>query len=61
MITFYVIYDEFNRQFLRAGRGVFYTLSLNSAKHFTSEWSAQQFMKNCSELECMKIKKIQRY
>lgn len=61
MITYFVLYDEFSRTFVSAGRGYNRTYSLNHAKHFTSEWSANNFKKNCTEFECMTVKKIQRY
>ena len=61
MITYYVLYDEFARQFVAAGRGNLRTYSLNNAKHFTSEWSANNYKKNNDSLECLTVKKIQRY
>lgn len=61
MVTNYVLYNEFTRMFIRAGRGVMYTLSLNNAKHFTSEWSANQFKNKIGELSSLTVKKIQRY
>lgn len=63
MYTFYVIYDVFTMSFVRAGRGLFWTNSLNNAKHFTSRWSAEKFIKNngSDEVnECL-IKEITRY
>ncbi len=46
MKTFYIIMC--NGNIIAAGRDVRYTSSLNYAKHFTSMWSAQQFMnRNC--------------
>lgn len=60
MATFYVLYDEFDRTFVRAGRGDFRTYSLNAAKHFTSEWSANRFKSSGNNLECMTVKKIVR-
>lgn len=44
MITNFVIFDPFSRSFIRQGRGLFWTNSLNNAKHFTSEWSAHNFI-----------------
>lgn len=63
MYTFYVIYDVFTMSFVRAGRGLYWTHSLNQAKHFTSKWSAEKFINNngSGELcECL-IKEITRY
>lgn len=60
MATFFVLYDEFSRTFVRAGRGNFRTYSLNSAKHFTSEWSANNFRAKSDEMECLTVKKIVR-
>ena len=61
MITFFVLYDEFSRQFIAAGKGCCWTFSINAAKHFTSEWSANNFKTNNHNLECLTVKKIQRY
>lgn len=58
MKTFYVLYDAFTRSFVRAGRNGGYTTSLNAAKHFTSEWSAEHFRVNNCLLSNMIIKKI---
>ena len=44
MRTFYVIMSR-NRELVAAGSGVRYTISLNYAKHFTSVWSAENFLK----------------
>lgn len=44
MATFYVLYDEFTRSFIRAGRKFGITDSLNAAKHFTSIWSVKMFI-----------------
>ena len=40
---------------------MFYTYSLNYAKHFGSEWAATKFKERHSELECFIIRKIVRY
>ena len=58
MKTFYVLYDAFTRSFVRAGRSGGYTTSLNAAKHFTSEWSAERYRVNNCLLSKMNIKKI---
>lgn len=58
MITHYVIYDSANRVFVRAGKGVGFCYSLNTAKHFSSEWSAKQFLSNIAYPEIYTIKKI---
>lgn len=44
MRTFYIIMT-IGRAFIAAGSGYRLTSSLNYAKHFTSIWSAEQFMK----------------
>lgn len=44
MSTFYIIMT-ICRDFIAAGSGCRLTSSLNYAKHFTSMWSAEQFMK----------------
>lgn len=60
MATFFVLYDEFTRTFVRSGKGNFRTYSLNSAKHFTSEWSANNFRAKSDEFETLTVKKIVR-
>lgn len=63
MTTFFVLYDEFTRSFVRAGREGGYAYSLNAAKHFTSEWSARQFRDHERRVEALHmyaIKKIVR-
>lgn len=63
MTTFYVLYDEFNRSYVRAGR-LFgrrhFSLveSLNYASHFTSIWSASNTAKKCTLLGCLTVKRI---
>ena len=44
MATFYVLYDEFTRTYIRAGRKFGITNSPNAAKHFTSIWSVKMFI-----------------
>lgn len=65
MVTYYVIYDQFTGSFVRKGQCGFrnWTKSLSFAKHFTSEWSAKMYMRNCGadELDSFIVKKIQRY
>lgn len=61
MITNFVLFDPSYRVFVAAGKGLRSTYSLNNAKHFTSEWSAQQFQKKNPDLECYLIRKIVRY
>lgn len=58
MATFYVLYDEFTRTFVRAGWAGGHTLSLNDAKHFTSKWSAENFRAKGYLLSHMIVKKI---
>lgn len=63
MTTFYVLYDEFTRSYVRAGRlfgkdRISFVDSLNYAKHFTSIWSASNFAKRYPYLECFAIKRI---
>ena len=65
MVTYYVIYDKFTGSFIKQGRSGFrmWTTSLSFAKHFTSEWSANKYISNCStgDLGACIVKKIQRY
>lgn len=61
MTTFYVLFDTFTHMFVRAGKGRAMTMSLNAAKHFTSEWSANKFKANSDEFSNITVKKIQRY
>lgn len=63
MVTYFVIYDTFTRSFARAGRAIGWTLAINNAKHFTSKWSAENYMQNyCADsLSSCKICRIERY
>lgn len=63
MVTYYVIYDTFSRSFVRAGKSFGWTTSLNKAKHFTSEWSAHNYIERCetAELRICIVKRIERY
>lgn len=61
MITYYVILCPFDGTFVAAGRGARQTYNLNAAKHFTSQWSAEQWLKKFPDQEVYRIKKIQRY
>lgn len=44
MKTFYIIMSR-NGEIVAAGNGVRYTRSFNYAKHFTSIWNAEKFIK----------------
>ena len=59
MCTFYVLYDEQSRFFVRQGNGRCLTYTLNNAKHFTSEWSATNFRNKMSDPTPWVIKKVQ--
>ena len=63
MVTYYVLFDPFSRLFVRAGHRGGYTSNISAAKHFTSEWSAQNFLKNADgdTLSAFTVKKIERY
>lgn len=60
MATFYVLYDGFSRMFVRAGKRDGWTYSLNNAKHFTSVWSANNYLHKFDELCTLEVKKISR-
>lgn len=61
MTTFYVLYDVSTRSFVRAGRKLCLTYSLNAAKHFTSIWSANNCRRKFRDLDCrLTIKSIVR-
>ena len=59
MATFYII-KSINDDIIAEGRGIHFTQSLNYAKHFTSLWSAQNFMKRNGVGNGWSIKKIVR-
>lgn len=61
MCTYYVLYNPAARVFAQAGRYGGFTISLNYAKHFTSEWSANNWKNGRPDLEPFIVKKIQRY
>lgn len=61
MVTYYVVYDAAANMFAKAGKGHGWTYSLNFAKHFTSQWNAENYLKRLQDSEGVMIKKIQRY
>ena len=61
MVTYYVIFRQSDRLFIRAGKGVCLTYSINNAKHFTSKWNADNFLKNVPDGETFTIQRIERY
>ena len=58
MTTFFVLFDEFTRSFVRAGKNGGLSCSLNAAKHFTSIWSANNYRSRCHDLGCFTVKRI---
>lgn len=60
MATFFVIYDPIGRAFVRKGYERLFTNSLNFAKHFTTQWSADNWRKSFADGERMIVKKIAR-
>lgn len=60
MATFYVLYDPSLRMFAKVGRYGGMSFSINIAKHFTSQWSAENYKKRSSLYDGCIIKKIAR-
>lgn len=61
MVTYYVLYDTCSRMFVRSGNRTGWCSSMNYAKHFTSEWNANNYLRrNIDDPEGIVIKKIQR-
>lgn len=63
MVTYYVLFDKFSRTFVRAGQRGGFTSNLSAAKHFTSPWSAEKFIKNATgdTLSTFTVKRIEGY
>lgn len=63
MITEYIIKEVIGNGMIRAGRHGehFLTYNMNNAKHFSSEWSANNFLDKLSDKEIYKIVKVCRY
>lgn len=61
MCTYYVLYDPSARLFAKVGHSAATTWSLNCAKHFTSKWSAEQWLKKHDMFLGMIPKRIERY
>lgn len=61
MYRYFVLYDPRNRLFARRGRSFATTCSLNDAKHFTSQWSAENWKRCHSMFLGMIIKRIECY
>lgn len=58
MATFYVLFDPHSHMFAKSGYNGGLCYSMNIAKHFTSQWSAENYKKRSSLYECYIIKKI---
>ena len=58
MITRFVIFCPGTKMMIRQGAGVRVTYNLNYAKHFSTEWSAQQFLKKLTDPDLYIIKAI---
>ena len=63
MTTFYVLFDEFSRSYVRVfrlggRRRTALVDTLNHASHFTSVWSASNTAKKCPLLGCLTVKRI---
>ena len=61
MITYYIIKERNGQQMIASGHVVRYTYNVNAAKHFTSQWSAEQWLKKVPDSELFTIVKIERY
>lgn len=58
MATFYVLFDPHQRMFAESGYYGGMCYSMNFAKLFTSQWSAENYKKRSSLYECCIVKKI---
>lgn len=60
MITHFIIKEKIGNAMVRAGKygERFLTYNLSAAKHFSSEWSAQNFLNKMQDPEIYKIVKI---
>lgn len=61
MVTYFVIYNAGTKEFAKAGRYPAISYSLSSAKHFTSEWSAKNYLAAHDLFVGSTIKRIERY
>ena len=61
MVTFYIIVSVLGNEMVATGRHAAYTYNINAAKHFTSEWSAENWRKKLPAPDMYMTKKIQRY
>lgn len=63
MVTHFVLFDSFSRMFVRRGHGGGWTNSLNLAKHFTSKWSAEQYLSkmNADDVAAIIVKRIEHF
>lgn len=58
MYTLFVIFSPACRMFVRQGKGCRFTYNVNAAKHFSTEWSAKNFLGKMDDPETYKIIKI---
>lgn len=61
MVTYFVIYNPATREFAKSGRFPAITYSINQAKHFTSEWSAKNYLSAHDLFIGSNIKRIERF
>lgn len=62
MVTYFVLYDTITRMFVRQGNRAGWCTSMNNAKHFTSQWNAENYLRRCvDEHAGIVVKKIVRY
>lgn len=58
MITHYIIKEINSNCMVGGGKYQNWTFSLSNAKHFSSEWSAEQFRQKLHDPELYKVIKI---
>lgn len=61
MITFFIIKERGGQQMIASGYVVRYTYNVNTAKHFTSRWAAEQWLKKVPDAELFTIVRFERY
>ena len=61
MITFFIIKERGGAKMVATGRGIAYTYNANTAKHFTSRWAAEQWLKKVQSPELFTIVRFERW
>lgn len=61
MITFFIVKERGGQRMLATGRELTYTYNVNTAKHFTSRWAAENWLKRAKDADLFTVVRIERW